>query len=275
MTRTILITGASSGIGKASAELFHAKGWNVVATMRHPENETELTALPNVLVTRLDVQDQASIDEAVGAGIARFGRIDLLLNNAGYGQNGIFEATSREKIREQFDVNLFGVMDVTRAVLPHFREQKGGAIINVSSGAGLFTLPTLSIYCASKFALEGFTEALSYELGALGISVKSVIPHGGVSATSFQARAAESFAADPTLADYDAFLDHAKRAFADMVVARMMSASDVAAVIYEAATDGSDRLRYLVGDDARGFIKARTELDDQAYVRFMRSHFAQ
>lgn len=275
MTRTILITGASSGIGKASAELFHAKGWNVVATMRHPEKETELKALPNVLVTRLDVQDQASIDEAVGAGIARFGRIDLLLNNAGYGQNGIFEATSREKIREQFDVNLFGVMDVTRAVLPHFREQKGGAIIDVSSGAGLFTLPTLSIYCASKFALEGFTEALSYELGALGISVKSVIPHGGVSATSFQARAAETFAADPTLADYDAFLDRAKRAFADMVAARMMSASDVADIIYEAATDGSDRLRYLVGDDARGFIKARTELDDQAYVDFMRSHFAQ
>jgi len=108
----------------------------------------ELSDIGNVLVTRLDVQDSASIDQANEAGIIRFGRIDALINSAGF---GLFEATPREKIREQFDVNVFGVMDVTRAILPHFRKNKGGMIINISSGAGAFTLPMLSLYCASKF----------------------------------------------------------------------------------------------------------------------------
>lgn len=274
MKKTVLISGTSSGIGQASAKLFQANGWNVVATMRDPQKAAELDGMPDVLVTRLDVQDRQSIAHAVEAGIERFGRIDLLVNNAGYGQNGIFEATSREKIQEQFDVNVFGVMDVTRAILPHFRAAEGGAIINVSSGAGLFTLPTLSIYCASKFALEGFTEALSYEMRALNVSVKSVIPHGGVSATSFQQRAAATFAADPALSAYDAFLERSMQAFAGMVAARMMSSGEVAEVIYRAATDGSDRLRYLVGDDARGFVKARHGMADQEYVDFMRAHFA-
>ncbi len=275
MKKTVLITGASSGIGKAASRLFHANGWNVIATMRSPEKETELTALADLLVVRLDVQDRDSIDSAIKAGIDRFGRIDLLVNNAGYGQSGIFEATSREKIQQQFDVNVFGVMDVTRAILPHFRANKAGLVINVSSGAGLFTLPTLSIYCASKFALEGFTEALSYELLALGIGVKSVIPHGGVAQTGFQERAGADFAVDPAgLPDYNEFLQRAQRSFGAMIAARMMTSSDVAGVIYEAATDGRDQLRYLVGDDARGFVKARRSMDDQAYVDFMRGQFA-
>lgn len=274
MKKTVLITGASSGIGKAAARIFSAKGWNVVATMRNPEKETELAALADILVTRLDVQDQQSIDAAIAAGIAKFGRIDTLVNNAGYGQNGIFEATAREKIQQQFDVNVFGVMDVTRAILPHFRANKAGMIINVSSGAGIFTLPTLSIYCASKFALEGFSEALAYEMLALGIGVKLVIPHGGVSKTNFRDRAAADFAADPALSDYKDFLERAQRAFAGMVATRMITSSDVADVVYEAATDGSERLRYLVGDDARGFINARATLPDQQYVDFMRAHFA-
>ncbi|MBB3388881.1 NAD(P)-dependent dehydrogenase (short-subunit alcohol dehydrogenase family) [Rhizobium sp. BK275] len=276
MKKTVLITGASSGIGKAAGRLFHANGWNVIATMRSPEKESELTELADILVVRLDVQDRGSIDTAIKAGIEQFGRIDVLVNNAGYGQNGIFEATSREKIQQQFDVNVFGVMDVTRAILPHFRANKAGTIINVSSGAGLFTLPTLSIYCASKFALEGFTEALSYELLGLGVGVKSVIPHGGVAETSFQERAGADFAIDPSgLPDYNEFLQRAQRAFAAMVAAKMMTSSDVARVVYEAATDGKDQLRYLVGDDARGFVKARRSMDDQAYMDFMRAQFVE
>lgn len=276
MKKTVLITGASSGIGKAATRLFHANGWNVIATMRNPEKETELSELVDVLVTRLDVQDRGSINAAIKAGVEKFGRIDVLVNNAGYGQNGIFEATSREKIQQQFDVNVFGVMDVTRAILPHFRSNKAGLIINVSSGAGLFTLPTLSIYCASKFALEGFTEALSYELLALGIGVKSVVPHGGVAETSFRDRAGADFAVDPVgLPDYNQFLQAAQRSFGAMVAAKMMTSSDVAKVIHEAATDGKDQLRYLVGDDARGFVKARRDMDDQAYVDFMRAQFAE
>src|SRR5438445_735070 len=148
--KTALITGASSGFGKAAAKLFGENGWNVVATMRRPEAERELVGLDDMLVTRLDVQDQTSIAEAIEAGIARFGRIDALINNAGFGLFGLFEATPRAKVREQFDVNVFGVMDVTRSILPHFRENKGGLILNVSSGAGVFALPMISLYCASK-----------------------------------------------------------------------------------------------------------------------------
>ena len=132
MTKTILITGTSSGLGKATACFFAHEGWNVVATMRRPEEERELVQLPNVLVTRLDVQDRMSIDMAIEAAIARFGRIDALVNNAGFGLFGLFEATPPEKIAEQFNINVFGVMDVTRAILPHFRQNKGGLILNIS-----------------------------------------------------------------------------------------------------------------------------------------------
>lgn len=273
MKKTILITGASSGIGRAAVKRFAKNGWNVVATMRTPANEMELTQLSDVLVTRLDVQDHRSIDEAIGAGLAHFGRIDALINNAGYGQYGLLEATPREKIQEQFDVNLFGVMDVTRAILPHFRRNGTGLIINVSSGAGLFTLPMASIYCASKFALEGFSEAVAYELVSQNITVKLVEPHGGVSETAFNERGAADNATDPSLTDYDDFLKRTTHAFAQMSAARSINADEVAAAIYGAAVDGTDRLRYLVGNDARGFVKARQEMSDQEYVRFMRSHF--
>src|SRR5258708_3305752 len=137
MKKTALITGTSSGFGQAIALHFAREGWNVIATMRRPEGEGELAALPDVLVTRLDVQDRASIATAIKAGIARFGRIDALINNAGFGLFGVFEGTPREKIIEQFDVNVFGVMDVTRAILPHFRENRAGLILNIGSGAGV------------------------------------------------------------------------------------------------------------------------------------------
>jgi NAD(P)-dependent dehydrogenase (short-subunit alcohol dehydrogenase family) len=273
MSKTIFITGASSGIGKASVRRFAGLGWNVVASMRNPAAAADLAGLDQVLLTRLDVRDPASIQAALAAGIARFGSIDVLLNNAGFGQYGIFESTPPAKVREQFDVNVFGVMDVTRAFLPHFRQQQRGTIINVSSGAGLFTLPMISLYCASKFALEGFSEALSYELASQGITVKLVIPHGGVSSTRFSERSGEEFAELNRITDYDAFIERTNASFAAMTQARSMSSDDVAGVIVQAATDGSDQLRYLIGDDSRGFVKARRELSEPDYIAFMRAHF--
>ena len=273
MKKTILITGTSSGIGNATARLFVQHNWNVIATMRDPSQETELSSNRDILVTQLDVQERDSIARAIESGIARFDRIDVLINNAGYGQNGLFEAISREKVQEQFDVNVFGVMDVTRAILPHFRQNMGGMILNISSGAGIFTLPMISLYCASKFALEGFSEALAYELASQNIIVKLVVPHGGVTSTRFSERAAQDNAKDSSLTDYSDFVLHTAEAFARMVASRTLSSDDVAQVIYEAATDGTDRLRYLVGNDSRGFIKARRELPEDDYVAFMRSHF--
>ncbi len=267
MTKTVLITGVSSGIGKAAAVHFAKAGWNVVATLRQPDAAADLAALPNVLVTRLDVQVPATITTAIDAGIAHFGRIDALVNNAGFSLFGVFEAIPQAKIQEQFDVNLFGVMAVTRTILPHFRAHKRGT-----------TLPMLSLYCASKFALEGFSEALAYELAAQNIAVKLVEPHGGVAQTAFGARLGQEYGAGQgaialDLAAYDAFIAASNAAFDHMRVQPMMAAADVAALIFTAATDGTAKLRYPIGDDARGFMKARRQLDDQAYVDFMRKTF--
>jgi len=273
MTKTILITGASSGIGNATAKLFHAKGWNVIATMRDPAKETELTKLSNVLVTRLDVGDLASIEAAIAEGIEKFGAIDALVNNAGYGVFGVFEAASREKIQQQFDVNVFGVMDTIRAILPHFRARKTGTIVNVGSGAGIFTMPTISLYSASKFALHGFTEALSFELNPLGIGVKLVSPIGGVSSTAFQGRMAQEFAGEAPV-DYGSFLETAGRAFTSMVADTMMTADEVATVVHAAVTDGTDKLRYIVGQDHRGFLAAQTDKPYDGYLAHQRDFFS-
>ena len=135
--KTVLITGCSSGFGKLTAKTFATSGWNVVATMRKPERDDELRHLDGVLVTALDVTDQQSIARAVGEAIERFGSIDVLVNNAGFGGHTVFEQATDEAIRAMFETNVFGVMNVTRAVLPHMRRQKAGRVINVSSVSGL------------------------------------------------------------------------------------------------------------------------------------------
>jgi len=272
--RTVLITGASTGFGQATAQLFARSGWNVIATMRDPSTGAALAALGgNVLVTRLDVQDLASIDAAIAAGIARFGRIDTLVNNAGFGLFGVFEGFSREKVRQQFDVNVFGAMDVTRALLPHMRAHRAGTIVNVSSGAGVFGLPMISLYTASKFALEGFSESLAYELASQGIAVKIVEP-GGVVETGFGNRSATEASQAAAPADYDGFVAGAMKVFDGLRSARLATSDDVAQVIFEAASDGTDRLRYLATQDIAPLVKARRETSEDAYIAMMRSTFA-
>jgi NAD(P)-dependent dehydrogenase (short-subunit alcohol dehydrogenase family) len=274
MSKTILITGASSGIGKASARLFSEKGWNVIATMRQPAKEQELTNSENILITQLDVQQPDTIASAIHAGIAKFGAIDVLVNNAGYGEFGIFESTPREQTLAQFEVNVFGVMDTIRAILPHFRERKAGSIINISSGAGRFTLPMISLYCASKFALEGFSEALSFELAALNITVKIVEPGG--TTTNFMKVSGERAAAGRHIADYDHFTTAAGKMFDTMRNMQLKTAEEVATVIYEAVTDGTDTLRYLVGnDDFKSRIDARLSMPDQQYMDAIKSGYLQ
>jgi NAD(P)-dependent dehydrogenase (short-subunit alcohol dehydrogenase family) len=273
MKKTALITGSSSGFGRAAALYFAERGWNVAATMRAPDQEKDLAAKNGVLVTRLDVQDPESIERGVRAALDRFARIDALVNNAGFGLFGIFEATSREKIAAQFAVNVFGVMDVTRAVLPHFRAAGGGVILNVGSGAGVFGLPMISLYCASKFALEGFTESLSYELAALNIRVKMIEP-GGVVSTNFGKRSASEAAGNVAPPDYDRFVAAANQVFAGLRAERRATEEDVAKVIYEAATDGTDRLRYVATEDIKPLVAKRRETSEDEYMAFMRARFA-
>jgi len=272
MSKTVLITGCSSGFGHAAALYFARQGWNVIATMRTPKDDGALAGFPNILVSRLDVQDQDSITQAIAGGIERFGSIDAVVNNAGFGLFGVFEAASEEKIQEQFDVNVFGLMRVTRSILPHFRSRRSGTVINVTSGAGVFGLPMISLYTASKFAVEGFSESLSYELAALGITVKVVEP-GGVLETGFGARSgAEAQELNP-ITDYDAFNAAAAKTFAGLRSQRLATSEDVAKVIFEAATDGSNRLRYVATEDIAPMVKARRETSEDIYMAMMRARF--
>ncbi|SEJ04537.1 NADP-dependent 3-hydroxy acid dehydrogenase YdfG [Dyadobacter sp. SG02] len=273
MSKTILITGASSGIGKAAALHFAENGWNVVATMRNPEKETNLADRDNILVTRLDVQVPATIESAISAGIARFGAIDAVVNNAGYGQYGVFEAITPEQVQTQFDVNVFGVMHTIRAILPHFRERGEGMIINISSGAGRFTLPLISLYNASKFALEGFSEALSFELAALNITVKIVEPGG--TTTNFIKTSEEQYAGK-AIPDYDPFIGAAFKMFDNLKGMQLATAEEVAATIFAAATDGTDTLRYLIGnEDFKQRVNNRLSLPDQEYIESIKRAYLQ
>src|SRR5262249_33048223 len=159
MTKSVLITGTSSGYGKATAQLFLDRGWNVVATMRQPNQANQAIfsgPAERLRVLPLDVADPDSISDAINGGIAAFGAIDAIVNNAGIGLLSAFELTPESVLREIFETNTFGVMSVCRAVIPHMRERGKGVIINVTSSAGIAPMPLVAIYTASKCAVEGF-----------------------------------------------------------------------------------------------------------------------
>lgn len=271
MNKTIFITGASSGIGQATAKYFAAQGWNVVATMRNPDHQTELKNSENILVLKLDVEQPDTFKEIIESAIAKFGRIDTLLNNAGYGQHGLFEATSADQIQRQFSVNLFGAMEITRALLPHFRQQKSGNIITITSGVGRVTVPLVSIYAASKFALEGFCESLSFELASQNIKVKIIEP--GNIATNFEQTTKSNFATDKKLIDYSDYLKKMDEVFAAIYSSGGSSADDVAAEIFKAATDETNTLRYVIGSDLQPLIDIRNGGSDEAYMEVLRDTF--
>ncbi|GGO95466.1 SDR family oxidoreductase [Stakelama pacifica] len=269
MPKTILITGASSGLGRASARLFHAKGWNVIATMRSPEHETELIELDNVLVTRLDVEEPSSIEGAVAAGIEAFGQIDVLLNNAGYGAYGPLEATPSDEIRRQFDVNLFGMIEATKALLSHFRHNRSGTIVNISSMGGRVAFPLGTLYHASKYAVEGFSEALSYEVAPFGVRIKLVEP--GQIATDFAGRSL-AFSNDETLIEYQPTVAQVMKAFGELT-ASASPAEVIAEIVYAAATDTTDRLRFEAGEDAQQLLAVRRDTDDASFARSINEQF--
>jgi len=256
LSKTVLITGSSSGIGAASVKLFHGAGWNVIATMRSPDKSKQFADLQNVLVTRLDVTDPVSISAAVAEGLERFGVLDVLVNNAGYGMVGAFESSSEEAVERQFATNVFGLMNVTRAVLPTMREHGGGTIINVSSVGGQITFPLYSVYHATKFAVEGFSESLQYELKDFGIKVKLVEP--GPIKTDFYDRSQE-LTAKPGLDAYDSFIG---RTLPTMQHEGQTAPGPelVAKTIFRAAADKSKRLRYSV--NAAGILALRKLLPD-------------
>jgi NAD(P)-dependent dehydrogenase (short-subunit alcohol dehydrogenase family) len=251
MEKVVLVTGASSGIGRETATLFQAKNWRVAATMRRPEEHGELQKIADIECFRLDVTDVESIKAAISATLEKFGRLDAVVNNAGYGLLGPFEAASDEQIRRQFETNVFGLMNVCREVIPVFRGQKRGTIVNISSISGLAAIPFSSLYAASKFAVEGLTESLQYELEPFGIRVKLIEP--GPINTDFYTRS-EEIARKDGLHVYDERLEKFLE-FMNKGGAEAPDGSIVAEKIYEAATDGSKRLRYGVNTKGLPVLK--------------------
>lgn len=267
MISTVLITGCSSGFGLASAKLFLARGWNVIATMRSPQARL-FEESDRLLVTALDVTDSQSIANAIAAGIARFGQIDVLVNNAGVGLFSALEATPDEVIRQVFETNTFGVMATARAIVPHMRERGSGTIVNVTSSVGIAPMPLVAVYTASKYAIEGFSESLAYELGVFGVQVKVVEP--GLAPTTSFAVNSDGRRDDLMPAAYAAFAARYLKSMQGYPTA-YTTEGDVAEAVYAAATDEGDRLRYPAGADSVMLAEMRQSLSEQEFTARMRA----
>lgn len=255
MAKTILITGASSGIGRSAARKFESEGWNVIATMPDPSKPHGLEVSERLITLQLDVREEGQCVAAVDTAVSRFGQLDALLSNAGFGQYGAFEAISPKQIEDQFGVNVFGAMNVLRAALPGFRARRKGLVLVTSSAGARVGLPTSELYISSKFALEGFFESIWYELRAVGVGVKLIEP-GGVD-TGFHKVADQRTAAGGGIEKYDD-LYRTIVANRERIIASggLASPEEVANAIFKAATDNTTRLRYVVGKDAEHLVAA-------------------
>ncbi|MEM7310865.1 MAG: SDR family oxidoreductase [Planctomycetota bacterium] len=268
MRKTALITGCSSGFGRLTARTFHERGWNVAATMRSPERETELTRLDDTLVTRLNVIDTWTIQTAVAETVDRFGAIDVLVNNAGYGGHALFEQASDESIRAMYETNVFGLMNVTREVLPLMRKQGSGCVINVTSMAGMMGFPTGSIYVSSKHAVEGLTEALALEYKPLNIQIKSVLP-GAYPTTQFNVNVDNDLGqGDEQLVAHADALSRELHALAEQMANEGGAVADpqeVAERIFECATT-STPIHNPVGADAEMLVAMMSAGPRQSFL---------
>ncbi|GAA4162859.1 SDR family oxidoreductase [Chryseobacterium ginsenosidimutans] len=266
MQKTIFITGTSSGLGKTTAKLFQSKGWNVIATMRNPESETELIQLENVTVLKLDVSKNEELEKTI-AEVLESHNVDVVLNNAGYGLIGPLEAFTDEQIHKQIETNLMGVIRVTKAFTPYFRQKKNGVLINITSTFGLMGYPTCSIYSATKFAVDGFSESLGYELAQFGIKVKVVAP-GGIQ-TDFAGRSLDGAFHE----SYGKLISKVEEGYSPEQIANYSKPEDIAEIIFEAATDEKEQLRYVAGKDANALYHERNEIGVENYVQKVKSGF--
>jgi NAD(P)-dependent dehydrogenase (short-subunit alcohol dehydrogenase family) len=268
-TKTVLITGSNSGIGSETVKAFANAGWNVAATMRNTANDGALSKLPRVRVYRLDVTDAESVSSAFRDVIKDHGHIDVVVNNAGYGLVGVFESMTDDVLQRQFETNVIGLMRVTRAAISHMRERRSGTIVQVSSMGGRITFPLYAPYHATKWAVEGFTESLQWELEQVGIRVKLVEP--GLIKTDFAGRSSEmSFLPSPN--PYESFIAKFNTA-ATKALADAVEPAIVAAAILKAATDTSSTLRYPVGNPAPMLLRLRKLLSDSMFFSIIRKAY--
>lgn len=266
MQKTIFITGASSGLGKSTAKLFQSKGWRVIATMRNPEKETELNKLKDVILLPLDVTQQEQITSTIEK-VTNLYLVDVVMNNAGYGLIGVLESLNDEQIERQITTNLLSVIRISKAFTSHFRERKSGMFINITSTFGLIGFPTCSIYSATKFAVDGFSESMAYELAQFGIQIKIIAP-GGMQ-TDFAVRSMELGQHDA----YEKLTSEVSKGYSAEKISNYTKVEDIAEIVYQSATDGKDQLRYVAGNDANQLYDERLNSGIENQVQNIKTMF--
>jgi len=265
--KAIFITGSSSGLGRAAAKLFASKGWKVIASMRDPRKEKELGNISGVTLMALDVTDPLEI-ETVAEQVVASGGVDVVFNNAGYGLAGALEGLTDDQIVRLVNTNMLGTIRTTKAFIPHFREKRAGLFINTTSLGGLMSFPFNSIYHATKWAIEGWSESMAFELNQFGIGIKTIEP-GGIR-TDFFTRSLDT-ARHPA---YDALVNKFMGLITDPKQMETYSSPEqIAEVVYEAASDGKDQLRYVAGADAKAMYAMRLQLGDEASRKAMAQQF--
>lgn len=263
MPKTVLITGASTGFGRASARRFLAAGWNVVATMRNTDDWTDARS-DQLLVQPLDVTDLPTISEAFTAAERAFGGVDAVLNIAGIGLFGVFETTTDDQIRDQFATNTFGPFEVMRQAIPRLRAAGGGHIVNLTSASSTVPEPLMSVYNASKAALDNLTETARFELAPQGIIMRIIQP-GFVPTTELVRKQWESADSLVIPDEYQAYTQQRMAFFQEPPAYELTTAEDVADTIFESVTDTSNRLRWVIGDDQTERFHMRHETSESAY----------
>jgi NAD(P)-dependent dehydrogenase (short-subunit alcohol dehydrogenase family) len=272
MDKVALVTGSTSGIGLATAVALRDAGFRVVASGRRQQLASPLPAGVNYV--SLDVTDDDSVAHAVRETIRRFGRIDVLVNNAGFGQLGALEAVTPEMLRRQFDVNVFGVHSVTRSVLPYMRAHGGGRIITIGSVGGTFTAPGAGAYHMSKWAIEAFSDALRYEAAPFGVDVVLIQPTGVKThfVDTIVASLPDADGVD-AYSDFHATVSERTSAMFQGRARGIIEPSQVANVVVQAATSRRPRTRYVVGWSARLYRRLRRLTSDRSWDRIMGQAF--
>lgn len=270
MSKVVLITGASSGMGRAAAELLSDRGFIVYAATRSTE-EFKDNENKNIVPIEIDLTKQESIDKALDILKQNHHNIDVLVNNAGYGLVSTVEDMTEEEMFEQFDVNVFGVLRISKRVIPLMRESRSGVIINISSFLGKIGLPLLTMYNSSKYALEGITDSLRYELKDFNIRVHSIMP--GFFDTKF---ARDNLITNKKTFEEDSPYSNIVSTLAPVIVEQINngnSADEVAKMIYEIIKDPRFPARATVGDKAKKFIPMKKELSDEDFERRVREYY--
>src|SRR5918912_1084911 len=273
--KVAIVTGSSTGIGYETSLALARNGFLTYATMRNLNKAENIKSIATkeslpLDVTQLDVTDDASVKNAVEEVLSKEGRINILVNNAGYGLNGALEDLSMDEIKAQYETNFFGLIRVTQAVLPTMRRRKSGTIVNISSGAGRFGFPSGSAYVSTKFAVEGLSESMSYELEPFGIKVIIVEP--GVIRTNFGNGLVIAKKSQDPNSPYTQMMKKIANSFEELM--KNSSSPDlVANVVLKAVKDENPNLRYLAGNDVEQWLEAKRNMSDEEFYKMMNQNF--